>query len=132
MVLYLYALAFGLFMTESFRLPAPLLFSFPLILLFREGSKKVLYSKELIAFSLALISYFAFGLGTFPTVFATFLNIILCMFYFNYFIGSNTARYNLSIFIFFVLLGVSALVLVFNNYFEGVDRLRAILVDDVI
>ena len=132
MVLYLYALAFGLFMTESFRLPAPLLFSFPLILLFREGSKKVLYSKELIAFSLALISYFAFGLGTFPTVFATFLNIVLCMFYFNYFIGSNTARYNLSIFIFFVLLGVSALVLVFNNYFEGVDRLRAILVDDVI
>lgn len=132
MVLYLYALAFGLFMTESFRLPAPFLFSFPLILLFREGSKEVLYSKELIAFSLALMSYFVFGLGPFPTVFATFLNIVLCMFYFNYFIGSNTARYNLSIFIFFVLLGVSALVLVFNSYFEGVDGLRAILVDDVI
>jgi hypothetical protein len=132
MVLYLYALAFGLFMTESFRLPAPFIFSFPLILLFREGTKEVLYSKELIAFSLALFSYFVFGLGDYPTIFATFLNIVLCMFYFNYFIGSNTARYNLSIFIFFVLLGVSALVLVFNNYFEGVDGLRAILVDDVI
>jgi hypothetical protein len=132
MVLYLYALAFGVFMTESFRLPAPFIFSIPLILLFREGSKEVLYSKELIAFSLALISYYVIGIGDYPSFFATLLNVVLCLFYFNYFIGSNTARYNLSIFIFFVLLGISALVLVLNNYFDGVDGLRAILVDDVI
>ncbi|WP_395626563.1 hypothetical protein [Daejeonella sp.] len=132
MVLYLYALAFGVFMTESFRLPAPFIFSIPLILLFREGSKEVLYSKELIAFSMALISYYVIGIGDYPSFFATLLNVVLCLFYFNYFIGSNTARYNLSIFIFFVLLGVSALVLVLNNYFDGVDGLRAILVDDVI
>jgi hypothetical protein len=132
MVLYLYALAFGVFMTESFRLPAPFIFSIPLILLFREGSKEVLYSKELIAFSMALISYYVIGIGDYPSFFATLLNVVLCLFYFNYFIGSNTARYNLSIFIFFVLLGISALVLVLNNYFDGVDGLRAILVDDVI
>ncbi|WP_395805528.1 hypothetical protein [Daejeonella sp.] len=132
MVLYLYALAFGIFMTESFRLPAPLLFGFPLILLFREGGKELVYSKELIAFSLALISYYVIGIGDYPSFFATLLNFILCLFFFNYFIGSNTARYNLSVFIFFILLGVSALVLVLNNYFVGVDGLRALLVDDVI
>jgi len=132
MVLYLYALAFGVFMTASFRLPAPFLFSVPLILLFREGTKEVLYKKELIAFSLALISYYVIGIGDYPSFFATLLNFVLCLFYFNYFIGSNTTRYNLSVFIFFVLLGISAIVLVFNNYFEGVDGIRSLLVDDVI
>jgi hypothetical protein len=132
MVLYLYALAFGIFMTESFRLPAPFLFAFPLILLFREGDKKLIYSKELTAIFFALISYYVIGIGDYPSFFATLLNFILCLFYFNYFIGSNVARYNLSVYIFFSLLGISALVLVFNNYSPGVDSLRALLVDDVI
>ncbi len=132
MVLYLYALAFGIFMTASFRIPAPLLFGFPLILLFREGSKELVYSKELIAFSLALISYYVIGIGDYPSFFATILNVGLCLFYFNYFIGSNTARYNLSVFIFFILLGISAVVLVLNNFFAGVDGLRSLLVDDLI
>jgi hypothetical protein len=132
MVLYLYALAFGIFMTESFRLPAPFLFAFPLILLFREGDKKLVYSKELTAIFFALISYYVIGIGDYPSFFATSLNFILCLFYFNYFIGSNVARYNLSVYIFFSLLGISALVLVFNNYSPGVDSLRALLVDDII
>lgn len=132
MVLYLYALAFGIFMTESFRIPAPFLFSFPLILLFREGSKVLLYSKELIAFSLALISYYVIGIGDYPSYFATQLNFLLCLFYFNYFIGTNTARFNLSVYIFFILLGISAIVLVLNNYYPSIDSLRALLVDDVV
>lgn len=132
MVLYLYALAFGIFMTESFRIPAPFLFSFPLILLFREGSKELFYSKELIAFSLALISYYVIGIGDYPSYFATQLNFLLCLFYFNYFIGTNTARFNLSVYIFFILLGISAIVLVLNNYYPSIDSLRALLVDDVV
>jgi len=130
MFLYLYSLAFGVFMTETFRLPAPFLFSFPLILLFREGSKAFLYSKELLVFSLALLSYYVVGIGDYPSFFAILINFTICLFYFNYFIGTNTARYNLSILVFFLLLGLSSLVLVFNNYYEEVDGLRSLLVDD--
>lgn len=132
MVLYLYALAFGIFMTESFRIPAPILFGFPLIILFRNPEYGFIYFKELIAFALALFGYYIIGIGDYPTFFATILNVIICLLYFNFFVGANQERYNLSVTIFFVLLGFSALVLVLNNYLHGIDGLRSFLMDDVV
>jgi hypothetical protein len=132
MFLYLYVLAFGIFMTETFRLPAPFLFSFPLIMFFREGNISFEYTKVSIVIILAFLSYYVVGIGDYPSFFASLINFTLCVLYFNYFIANNRARYNLSIYLFFILLGLSAIVLVFNNYFVGIDALRSLLVDDVI
>ena len=54
MFLYLYSLSFGIFLTETIRVPAPMLFAFPLIFLFREKVSRFLYYKELWVLVIAL------------------------------------------------------------------------------
>ncbi len=130
MVLYLYALAFGVFMTETFRLPAPIIFSIPLIILFKEKKNIFLYKKELWVFTIAIFCYYILGLENFKTFAANMIGVIMCMLYFNYFVGSNTTRFNFSVLIFFMLLGISAVVGVINNFYPETKSLREFILDE--
>lgn len=130
MVLYMYALSFGVFMTETFRLPAPLLFGFPLLLLFRDKKIGFFYLKELLAFTIALFCFYIIGSEAVKSFAAIMINFIICLLYFNYFIGSNQSRYNFSILIFYLLLGISSVVMILNNFYPEIDRLRELIMDE--
>src|SRR5690606_29511554 len=101
MVLYLYTLSFGIFMTETFRIPAPLLFCFPLIILFKERYRRFYYKKELWVIITAMFLYYVVGLEDFKYFIASTITVVACVLYFHYFVGHNSVRFNLSIKIFY-------------------------------
>ncbi|WP_432709913.1 hypothetical protein [Pedobacter sp.] len=119
-------------MTELFRIPAPLIFCIPLIFLFREkGKLEFLYSRELVLFGIAIFLYNVVGLSELVVFFAYIICIGLCGFYFNYFVGTNLKRFTTTIFVFIALLTFSAIVMVFNPYYESeIDNLRTMLMGE--
>ncbi|HEY0771930.1 MAG TPA: hypothetical protein VGD31_16505, partial [Sphingobacteriaceae bacterium] len=110
MILYLYSLSYGVFMTELFRIPAPMVFCFPLIFLFKEKIRSIPYHKEIWAILAAIFFYYIIGLSDVRSFLANSISVGICILYFYYFISSNTKRYNYSIIIFYSLLTFSAIV----------------------
>jgi len=130
MVLYLYTLSFGVFMTETFRIPAPIIFSFPLIILFKDPYRKFYYKKELWVIIIAMFSYYIIGLEEFKYFAASVITVIACVLYFHYFIGHNARRFNVSIFIFYSLLAFSSIVMVLNHFYPQMNTLRELIMDE--
>ncbi|HEY0668394.1 MAG TPA: hypothetical protein VGD22_09485 [Sphingobacteriaceae bacterium] len=130
MILYLYSLSYGVFMTELFRIPAPMVFCFPLIFLFKEKIRSIPYHKEIWAILAAIFFYYIIGLSDVRSFLANSISVGICILYFYYFISSNTKRYNYSIIIFYSLLTFSAIVMVFNNYFPAVNSLREFIMGE--
>lgn len=133
MTSYLYTLSFGIFMTQIFRIPAPLVFCLPLILFFKEGKLPFLYAKQAILFFSALFFYDFIGMADRLAFFASLIVISCCIFYFNFFVGYNRRRFNISMAIFYVLLFFSAVIMVLNHFFPArIDQLRSTLLNDTI
>ncbi|WP_197286344.1 hypothetical protein [Pedobacter sp. PACM 27299] len=133
MTSYLYTLSFGIFMTQIFRIPAPFVFCLPLILFFKEGKLPFLYTKEAILFFLALFFYDFIGMADRLAFFASLIVISCCIFYFNFFVGYNRRRFNLSMAIFYGLLFFSAVIMVLNHFLPArIDQLRSTLLNDTI
>lgn len=133
MTSYLYTLSFGIFMTQIFRIPAPLVFCLPLILFFKEGKLPFLYTKEAMLFFSALFFYDFIGMADRLAFFASLIVISCCIFYFNFFVGYSRGRFNLSMAIFYMLLFFSAVIMVLNHFFPArIDQLRSTLLNDTI
>lgn len=133
MTSYLYTLSFGIFMTQIFRIPAPLVFCLPLILFFKERKLPFLYGKEAILFFSALFLYDFIGMADRLAFFASLIVISCCICYFNFFVGYNRRRFNLSMATFYVLLFFSAVIMVLNHFFPArIDQLRSTLLNDTI
>lgn len=133
LLLYLYTLAFGIFMTEIFRIPAPFLFGVPLLLFFRQQEAKAfLYGREAIVITVAAFIYDVIGLSDFKGFAAHILTIAICLLVFNYFIGKSRIRFNVSVLIFMLLLLFSSVIMVLNHYYGAMDNLRAVLLDDIV
>lgn len=133
MTSYLYTLSFGIFMTQIFRIPAPLVFCLPLILFFKERKLPFLYRKEAMLFFSALFLYDFIGMADRLAFFASLIVISCCMFYFNFFVGYNRRRFNVSMAIFYALLFFSAVIMVLNHFFPArIDQLRSTLLNDTI
>jgi hypothetical protein len=131
-IMYLYTLSFGIFMTDFFRIPAPLVFCIPLVFLFRDKDKLgFMYSSELMLFGLAIFLYNVIGLAELKEFIAYLICIGMCSFYFNFFVGTNKRRFNISIYVFMALLTFSAVVMVFNPYFlVKINDLRSTLLGE--
>lgn len=130
---YIYTLSFGIFMTAIFRIPAPMVFCLPLIFFFNEGKIPFLYGKEAALFLISLFLYDFIGMSDNISFFATLIVILFCIAYFNYFVGYNTRRFHLSVLIFFVLLFISAVIMVLNHFYPAeIDNLRGTLLDDTV
>ncbi|WP_129714879.1 O-antigen ligase family protein [Pedobacter sp. SYP-B3415] len=124
--LYLYALSLGVFMTELFRLPAPLLFYLPLVFLFKAHHERVGgYSREVMLLGISSFLFYAVGLSDLTAFIANSLCMVLCAAYFYYFVASEPGRLNQGMIIFFSLLAFSGLILVLNHFLgASIDRLR--------
>lgn len=128
MILYLFALSFGVFFTEFFRIPAPILFGLPLVFVFKEPGASFMYVKELLIFFLAFFFYYIVGVDDYKLFTVNLISIFICALYFSYFVGSNSKRFKLSILIFFSLLAFSAIIMVLNHFNESyINPLRALL-----
>lgn len=133
MTSYLYTLSFGIFMTQIFRIPAPLALGIPLVLLFNESKLPFLYRKEAVLFFAALFLYDFIGMSDRLAFFSGVIVVSCCLLYFNYFVGYNRKRFNLSITIFIVLLFFSAVIMVLNHFFPArIDQLRGLLLNDTV
>lgn len=119
MLLYLYSVAFGIFLTNYVRIPAPFLFGVPLIILYKEKMSTFLYAREVLLLIAAILSYYGYAQGDIKNAIANCLTILFCAIYFNYFVGYNYVKYYRSILIFFSLLLLSALIMVFNHFYAG-------------
>lgn len=130
-VLYLYSVSYGIFLTEMIRIPAPLLFCLPLITLFKEDRIRFLYGPELLLMWIAMFLYDVAGLSDHKLFISNAMTISMCALYFNYFSGTNRKRFKVSIYVFYGLLLFSALVLVLNPFYpEKINMLRSVLMGE--
>jgi len=127
MMLYLASLAYGIFLTDIFRLPAPLVFCVPLVFFYRELHSRFRYSREVAWLCIAIFLYQVVGLNTMNSFFAMVITIVCCALYFSYFVNNNARRFIWSVWIFYGLLFISSLVMVANHFYPQVDNLRAII-----
>lgn len=127
MIAYLYVLTFGIFLNDLFRLPAPAVFAFPLIFLFKDAAVKPFpYSREIIALAAAVFGFYVFGLNELNSFAANLITILVCAGYFHFFVGSNAVRFKWSVYIFFGLLFFSSIVMLYDS-FKGVPEIRSML-----
>lgn len=131
MLLYLYSVAYGIFMTELFRIPAPFIFGIPLFFLFKEDVTRFLYKREALVFLGAILVYYGFAQEDIKNAIANSLVILFCAAYFSFFVGTNFRRFNTSVLVFFGLLFFSCIVMVFNHVYEGqAIQLRGMLMGE--
>ncbi|WP_316791778.1 O-antigen ligase family protein [Pedobacter frigoris] len=130
LVLYLYVLAFGIFMTDLFRIPAPLIFCVPLVFFFKEkDNTEFIYWKILLLLASAGFLYYVVGLSVLNGFAANIICIIVCALFFNHFVGISKERFNYVVAVFFGLLTVSCIVLVFDHFYE-ISKWRAMLMGE--
>jgi hypothetical protein len=133
LVLYIYCLTFSIFLTDFIRIPAPIMFGLPLVVIFKGQWAKLQYGKEIVLFTLAVFLYYYIGLSDNKEFFANAIKIVMCALFFSYFVGDNRQRFTTTIFTFYALLTFSALLMVFNTqYPEKINTLRAMLLGEPI
>lgn len=131
MVFYLYTLEFGIFLTDFLRIPAPVIFGVILLPFVKVKIQSFAYLKETIFFTLGMFLYYVIGTGDYKTFVAALITILICIFYFNYFIGLNKVRFNISLIIFFSLLLISMIFMVLDHtYPNTIDPLRSTLLGE--
>ena len=132
-VLYLYTLTFDIFLSKTIRLPSPLMFGIPLIALFFKSGEKFLYLKEAIVLLVAEFIYYGIALSNLNDFLVNFLTIIVCLLFFNFFIGKDRGRFIASVSIFFGLLLLSAIIMVLNHMYPApINQLRSRLIESPI
>lgn len=132
MFFYLYTLAFGIFMTDTLRIPAPVIFCM-LLFFVQKPILDFAYYNELIVFVIGVFLYQVVGMSNYITFFAILLTIIPCSLYFNYFVGANKVRYYTSILMFFFLLAGSMVIMILDHTMADViDPLRSMLLGETV
>lgn len=128
---YIYTLAFGIFMTDAIRVPAPLILGIIPLFFMDTPLKNFAYHRELLLFIIALFLYNVVGAGDYKSFAASFIIVILCSSYFNYFVGTSRRRYNSSVYIFYLLLAISMFLMVLDHNFQSIiDPVRAIMLGE--
>lgn len=131
MALYLYTLAFGIFMTDKVKVPAPIIFGLLLLFFLEPSVRRFAYYRESALFTFALFFYYIVGMDDYKSFFACLVIILVCAFYFNYFVGLNKLRFKVSVILFYSLLLLSMLIMVLDhNYQNTVDALRSTMLDE--
>ena len=127
--LYLYTLAFDIFLNKYFRLPTPILFGVPLVFLFGSLKKtSFVYGREIILLGLALFMFYGLAQNSVKNFWVCIIVIVSCAAYFNFFVATDLKRFNQSIWIFMGLLFFSSVIMVLNHMQPSrIDALRTVL-----
>ena len=129
MITYLYVLTFGVFLTPSIRIPAPIVICLPLFFLYGDfKGRNFLYKREIFLFTAA--TFFAYGLvqSSIFKIIPTLIVVYFCILYFNYFVHDNWSRYKASVIFFYFWLVISSIIMLLNHVFPPqIDSLRVYL-----
>lgn len=130
-LLYLYTLAFGIFMTPVFRIPAPLIFCLPLLLFCKDqGATGFRHGAILLLLLISCFFYDVVALSEANSFGAHGTTIILCACFFNYYVGEDRDRLNTAVYVFFGWLCCSALVMVMDHFHDYTFLLRNALMGE--
>lgn len=133
MALYLYTLTLNLFLTVYLPIPSPVIFGACLVPFMQTPVLKFSYLKEVVLLGIGVFLYYVIGMNDSKTFFVTFIIIVTCACYFNYFVGLNTVRLNLSIIFFYSVLLISMVIMALDHsYQDMIDPLRTMLLGDQI
>lgn len=133
MLAFIYTIAFGIFMNDIFRIPAPLLFGLIPLFFIKSPLTKFAYHRELLLIIIALFFINIVSVGEYKSFMASLITIVSCTCYFNYFVGQSETRYRWSIAIFFSLLAISMVVLLLDHFSPTlIDPLRSLAVGEEI
>lgn len=135
MLLYIYTLTFDIFLNTYFtKIPAPIIFGFPLVALFFDKSiRSYWHGWETLYFLLAILFFYGIGQGDFKTFLVNAIVFTVCGFYFNFFVGHSSRRFNVSVVLFVGFLIVSALVMFADHqYTDRIDSLRIKLLGSIV
>jgi hypothetical protein len=117
MLMYLYTLTFDIFLNQYLRFPAAL-FCLPLITLFRANNFQFTFLKEFLVLFIANLIVYAVYAGDMKSFTVNLVTIIGCGLYFNFFIGHNYKRLQMSVVIFISFLILSSIVMLLDHYFH--------------
>jgi len=132
-IAYVYTLTCDIFMSDIFRLPAPVILGAPLLCFFYMPGQRFLYGKELLVLIATIALYYIVGQGDVKGFVLCSVTALICGLYFAFFVGTNQLRFAVSVIVFAIVLLLSMLLLLADHYFQGTaDAWRSILLDDVV
>lgn len=129
--MFIYVSTFNIFLTEIFRIPAPIVFLTPLLILFRDETVNFEYSYEWIVFFIALLIYKLIGDENISAFLALIINITCLIIFFNYIIAYSRERLLLSINIFVGLLFISGVLMLVDHQYP-IDNIRSMLAAETV
>ncbi|MEJ6981364.1 O-antigen ligase family protein [Pedobacter sp. P351] len=124
-------------MNSFIRLPAPLVFTMPLIFLFNKQqenifSQRFYYTKEMFVFLMGAILLFLIALQSIKSFLVVLIIVGCCIMYFNYFIGKDIKKLTLSIWMFYALLLLSSVIMLLDHLNPvQITALRSMLLGEV-
>lgn len=130
LVVWVYGVTFGLFLTEHIKLPLTILAGIPLLLTAEKRDLSFNYWRENLFFLLAVFFYFYVGQDDYKALATVMVNVIMCSLVFSVYIAANRARLYRTVGIFIALLLLSGAIMLLNHSFPEIDRLRSLLLDE--
>lgn len=116
---YLYTATYGIFLNTSIRIPSPLIFGLPIILIFWKKRQPFLYTREVIVFLIANLIYYGIALSSLQSVSVNSIILLVSILFFNFFIGYDYERFKVAVRIFYGLLAFSTLIMLLNHVNPG-------------
>ncbi|MGN0002940.1 MAG: O-antigen ligase family protein [Sphingobacterium composti] len=127
MFMFMYVTTFNIFMSEIFRIPAPIIFLAPLMIFYKDEDVDFVFGYEAIVFFIATLLYTLLAEQDIASFFAFLIKLACLVMFFNFIIASNIKRFNLAIYIFITLLFLSGIIMLIDHQFKIAD-LRSMLV----
>lgn len=127
MFMFIYVTTFNIFMTEIFRIPAPIIFLAPLLAFYKYEDANFVYGYEWVLFFIAVLSSKLIGEQDIAGFFAYIIDLTCLIIFFNFIIASSSSRLNLSIYIFFAILFFSGVVMLLDHQYN-IAGIRSMLI----
>lgn len=118
LLLFLYVTTFNVFITETFKLPAPAVFLSALLMFYGQKEMQFVYGLELMVLITAVLLYQLIGEQDISSFFAISIVLMCFALFFNYVIGSDIQKFILAITIFYSLLLLSGLVMFLDHQYH--------------
>ncbi|MDB4925243.1 hypothetical protein [Mucilaginibacter sp.] len=130
-VIYLYTLTFGIFKTDFWRIPAPIILGIVMMLFIEQSAQPFAYYYEMGLFTIALFIYDNIGMRDYKAFVIAVTTILTCAIFFNYFVGLSKQRFNLSVTVFLGLLFLSMILMVLDHSYQSViDPIRSVILGE--
>lgn len=125
--MFIYVTTFGIFMTEIFRIPAPIIFLGPLLVFYRHDIVRFEYGYTWVLFFIAVVFSTLIAEQDIASFIAFLIKLSCVIIFFNFIIADSIKRLNLTIYIFISILFFSGLIMLLDHQYN-IAGIRSLLV----